>query len=202
MKVLGFFVSTLHRHSVDTSVSARTGNSNSNGLNSTKASRPSLSRNQTPLLESELDADTFELLLTLKTIHAMLVGQGNLNVPRDLILRWNIIYSLLNYFYVYHVIISVRYVALSRLSCFAIRCLPLASLVRDDLGRSLVLLSAKRDLPPVVLQNVLGVAASLMVSLGPCLRILTECIFLFVYLKGLHQLLALLKTQVSRWMNA
>jgi len=78
-----------------------------------------------------------------------------------------------------------------------LRCEPLASLVRDDLGRYLVLLSAKRELPPIVLQSVLGLVSTLIASMAPCLRVLVECIFQHVFLKALHQLHQLLQVLVS-----
>ena len=57
----------------------------------------------------------------------------------------------------------------------------------------MVLISAKRELPSIVLQNVLSVVSTLLVSLGPGLRILCECIFTYIYLKALHQLKNMLK---------
>eukprot|EP01041_Mallomonas_annulata_P004905 gene4905-9786_t len=97
MKVLGYFVNIVQKHSADTSHSTRQamngygqgsgGGSSSNSSSSNRQyGRPSLSRGQSPLIDAELDMDSLELHLALKTIHAMLTGQGNLNVPRDLIL--------------------------------------------------------------------------------------------------------------------
>ena len=93
MKVLGFFVNSLQRFAADTSQSPRSPLANgqpSNGISmkSLSTSRPPLSRSQTPLIESEYEPEVTELLLSLKCIHAMLLGDGDLERPRDLILRY------------------------------------------------------------------------------------------------------------------
>lgn len=168
MKVLGYFVNILLKYSNDTSpnLPSTTVISSSSSIpitNIKTPNRPVLSRNHTPLMYAEVESttDVLELVLALKAVHAILLGNGDLNIPRDLILT----------------------------------CRPLASLVRDDLCRSLILLTAKKDLPSVVLQHVLGVVLTLFTSMGTCLRLLTECFFQYVFLKSLHQLLGMLKTQ-------
>ena len=72
----------------------------------------------------------------------------------------------------------------------------MASLVRDDLSKCLVMLATKHHYPPIVLQNILGLFASLYTSFGPVLKVLIECFFLHVFLKALHQLSGLLSKQV------
>ena len=72
----------------------------------------------------------------------------------------------------------------------------MASLVRDDLCRSLLLLSGKRNFPAVVLQNILGLFSTLYTSFGPALKVLIECFTMYVFLKSLHQMTAMLETQV------
>ena len=66
-------------------------------------------------------------------------------------------------------------------------CSPLATMVRDDLAKCLLMISSKRDFPPTVLQHVLALFGTLITSLGPAMRIMVECFFIHVYLKGLHQ---------------
>ena len=66
-------------------------------------------------------------------------------------------------------------------------CSPLATMVRDDLAKCLLMISSKRDFPPMVLQHVLALFGTLITSLGPAMRIMVECFFVHVYLKGLHQ---------------
>lgn len=73
----------------------------------------------------------------------------------------------------------------------------MACLIRDDLSRSLILLSAKRHFPAVVLQNILGLYSTLYTSFGPALKVLIECFTIYVFLKSLHQMAALLETQVT-----
>jgi hypothetical protein len=68
-------------------------------------------------------------------------------------------------------------------------CPPLASMVRDDLGRYLVLLCTNRNFSPSILQTSLGIFTSLLISIGPSMRLLVECFMKHVYLKSLHQLL-------------
>ena len=66
-------------------------------------------------------------------------------------------------------------------------CSPLATMVRDDLAKCLLMISSKRDFSPTVLQHVLALFGTLITSLGPAMRIMVECFFVHVYLKGLHQ---------------
>lgn len=73
----------------------------------------------------------------------------------------------------------------------------MASLVRDDLCRSLILLSGKRNFPPIVLQNILGLFSTLYTSFGPALKVLIECFTIYVFLKSLHQMTTMLETQVD-----
>eukprot|EP00596_Hydrurales_sp_CCMP1899_P004941 CAMPEP_0119047238 /NCGR_PEP_ID=MMETSP1177-20130426/51980_1 /TAXON_ID=2985 /ORGANISM="Ochromonas sp, Strain CCMP1899" /LENGTH=1905 /DNA_ID=CAMNT_0007021581 /DNA_START=110 /DNA_END=5824 /DNA_ORIENTATION=- len=65
---------------------------------------------------------------------------------------------------------------------------PLASLVRDDLGRCLILLSSRRDFPPMVLQSLLGVFSLTVQLMGPSARILVECFMRFIYIKAVLQI--------------
>jgi hypothetical protein len=74
-----------------------------------------------------------------------------------------------------------------------LKCLPLASLIRDDLGLCLILLASKTELPPVVLESVLNTFSTLVMSLGPMLFVLVESFLVHVYLKGLSQLHSLLQ---------
>jgi hypothetical protein len=77
----------------------------------------------------------------------------------------------------------------------------MASLVRDDLSKCLVMLATKHHFPPVVLQNILGLFVSLYTSFGPVLKVLIECFFVHVFLKALHQLNGLLSKQVCSSSN-
>jgi hypothetical protein len=74
-----------------------------------------------------------------------------------------------------------------------LKCLPLVSLIRDDLGLCLILLASRTDLPPVVLQGVLSLFSTLVMSLGPMLYVLVEAFLVHVYLKSLNQLHTLLE---------
>lgn len=65
-------------------------------------------------------------------------------------------------------------------------------LLRDDLGKCLVLLAGKRGFPTVVLQHTLSAFSALQVAVGPTLRVLTETFMTHVYMKALHQLLCCL----------
>ncbi len=65
----------------------------------------------------------------------------------------------------------------------------MASLIKDDLGKSLIILAIRHKSSPTMLQSILGLFSTLFVSFGPILRVLIECFFQHVYLKGLHQLL-------------
>jgi hypothetical protein len=64
---------------------------------------------------------------------------------------------------------------------------PLSSLVRDDLGRCLILLCSRRDLPPSVLQSVLDLFSLTVQLMGPSVRILIECFMRFIYIKAILQ---------------
>ena len=86
MKVLAYFVKIIQKHSVDASQSTKF--MLNNGGSSTKQLRSNSSFFGLQTMSTELDPDILELLLALKTIHAMLTGQGNLEAPRDLILRY------------------------------------------------------------------------------------------------------------------
>lgn len=76
-----------------------------------------------------------------------------------------------------------------------LRCPPMASLIRDDLSRCLILLAGKRGYPAVVFQNILGLFSTLYTSFGPALKVLIECFTIYVFLKSLHQMSNLLGTQ-------
>lgn len=77
-----------------------------------------------------------------------------------------------------------------------LHCSPMASLVRDDLSRSLVLIASSHQYPASVLQSILALFETLFAWFGPTLKILTECFFSHVYLKALHRLSHTLKKQV------
>lgn len=49
------------------------------------------------------------------------------------------------------------------------------------------MICSKREFPPLVLQNTLTLFGTLVTALGPVTRIMVECFFMFVYLKGLVQ---------------
>jgi hypothetical protein len=66
-------------------------------------------------------------------------------------------------------------------------------MVKDDLGLCLIVLAGRTDLSAAVLQNVLGLVSSLVISLGPMLFVLVESILVHVYMKGLSQLYSMLK---------
>jgi hypothetical protein len=68
----------------------------------------------------------------------------------------------------------------------------LSNNVKDSLGKCLILLSTRKDFAPSVLQSILSLFATLFVSLGPCLRVLIESFFRYVYIKALHQIVGLL----------
>ena len=95
----------------------------------------------------------------------------------------------------------INTVVLSELNQFAgsynliISCQPLLSIIRDDIGRAIVLLAANCQCHPFVLQSILNLFSTLLASLGPSIRVLVECFMKFVYLKSLNQLSVLLKTQ-------
>ena len=112
-----------------------------------------LTKAPSPLGDSSLDADTIELVLSLKAIHALLLAEGNMSKSRNVIMS----------------------------------CPALTTMVRDDLAKCLLMISSKRDFPPMVLQHVLALFGTLITSLGPAMRIMVECFFMHVYLKGLHQ---------------
>ena len=63
----------------------------------------------------------------------------------------------------------------------------LSSLVRDDLGRCLILLCSRRGLPPAVLQSALGLFCLTVQLLGPTTRILIECFMRYIYIKAILQ---------------
>lgn len=140
MKALGFFVKKLQKYAADIGQSK-------------KAVGGGSPRHPGPLGDSSLDADTVELILSLKAIHAMLLAEGNMSKSRAVIMS----------------------------------CSALAWMVRDDLAKCLLMISTKRDFPPSVLQHVLALFGTLITSLGPAMRIMVECFFVHVYLKGLHQ---------------
>lgn len=71
-------------------------------------------------------------------------------------------------------------------------CKPISSVLRDDLGKCLVLICAKRDYPVVVTQNILSLYSSLVFSLGSTIKIVIECFMKQIYLKALHQTLGML----------
>lgn len=151
MKVLGFFIHILHKHSskaVPNEVAAKAAilsRSSSGNM-----------RSFVPLNESAFDYETLELLITLKSIQAILLAEGGqMMSSRNLIML----------------------------------CPPLASMVRDDLGRYLVLLCTNRNFAPSILQTSLGIFTSLLISIGPSMRLLVECFMKHVYIKSLHQLL-------------
>ena len=64
---------------------------------------------------------------------------------------------------------------------------PLASLVRDDLGRCLILLCSRRDLPATALQSSLCLFSLTVQLMGPRTRILVECFMKFIYIKAILQ---------------
>ena len=59
--------------------------------------------------------------------------------------------------------------------------------MRDDLGRCLILLCSRRDLPTLVLQNALGLFSLTVQLMGPTTRILVECVMRFIYIKAILQ---------------
>ena len=73
-----------------------------------------------------------------------------------------------------------------------LNCLPLLSLIRDDLGLCLILLAGRTDFPPVVLQSVLSLFSTLVLSFGPVLYVLVEAFLVHVYMKSLNHLHTLL----------
>ena len=75
-------------------------------------------------------------------------------------------------------------------------CPPLASMVRDDLARCLLMISGKREFPPSVLQCVLAIFGTLITSVGPSMRIMVECFLIHVYMKGLKQFFEMLTAKV------
>ena len=95
LKVLGFFLNILQKHAADAAQSA--------SLAPVKPTRQPSGAHGSPryshtLGDTALDADTLELVLSLKTIHAMLLVDGDTNNTRNLFLRWVpilITYSLL-----------------------------------------------------------------------------------------------------------
>ena len=74
-------------------------------------------------------------------------------------------------------------------------CPPLASMVRDDLAKCLLMISAKREFPPSVLQCILSIFGTLITSVGPSMRIMIECFLVHVYMKGLTQVYDMLVTK-------
>lgn len=74
----------------------------------------------------------------------------------------------------------------------------MSTMIGDDLGFCMLMLCAKRDsgYPTIVLQLGLSIFGTLLNSLGPCLRIMTECILKQVYIKALSQLLETMSSQV------
>ena len=77
----------------------------------------------------------------------------------------------------------------------------LATMVRDDLAKCLLMIASKRDYPPLVLQHVLTLFGTLVTSLGPVMRIKIECFFIYIYLKGLvqfHELLSAREEAVTQ----
>ena len=63
----------------------------------------------------------------------------------------------------------------------------LSSLVRDHLGRCLILLSSRRGLPSAVLQSALGLFALTVQLMGPTTRIIIECFMRYIYIKAILQ---------------
>ena len=64
----------------------------------------------------------------------------------------------------------------------------LACLVRDDLGKCLILLSSRRDLPISIFQSVLSLFSFVKQLMGPTARILVECFMRYVYIKAILQI--------------
>jgi hypothetical protein len=120
MKALGFFVRKLQKYAADVGQSKRISSA--------------ASRSPSPLGDSSLDADTVELILSLKAIHAMLLAEGNMSKSRAVIMS----------------------------------CSALAWMVRDDLAKCLLMISTKREFPPMVLQHVLALFGTLLRSAQPC----------------------------------
>lgn len=73
-----------------------------------------------------------------------------------------------------------------------LQCPPLACVLRDDLGKCLVLICAKREYPIVVIQSILNVFGTLVAAIGSTIRNTVECFMKQVYLKALHQTLGML----------
>jgi hypothetical protein len=78
-----------------------------------------------------------------------------------------------------------------------LKCPSLASMIRDDLGRCMVIIGSKRRFSSLVLLNILGLFTTLVKSMSPALRITVELFFVHIYLKALHQLRDRLYTIVS-----
>ena len=63
----------------------------------------------------------------------------------------------------------------------------MAQCVRNELGRCLILICSRRDLPIAVLQNALGLFSFLRQLLGPAVKILVECFMRYIFIKALLQ---------------
>jgi len=104
--------------------------------------------------------------------------------------------------------IKVIYVMLSSRSddhiskTLLIKCKPLCSMIRDDLSRYMILLTTKRDLSPAILQNILSLFSTLLLSVGSYLRNLIECFMKHVYLKALHQIFLIFQSMEAKNQDA
>ena len=150
LKVLGYFMGILQKHA------AEPGKTANNPPRLVRSS--SMSSKQSLALAADRDTDIAELILALKILHAVMLGDGSLDTCRTLLLE----------------------------------CRPIASVLRDDLGKCLVLICAKRDYPIMVIQNILSLYGSLVTTLGCTIKIVIECFMKQIYLKALHQTLGML----------
>ena len=141
-KLLAYFLKVLDKYSADATPS------------NLRMSRRTLSRANPPLGDTSLDAETTELLLSLKALNVMLLASRT-----SLSTQSSILYSP-----------------------------TMVALIRDDLCRCLVLLVARREFVPLVLQSILSLFGTLFTLFGPILRVFISCFIPSVYLKALHQL--------------
>jgi hypothetical protein len=68
-----------------------------------------------------------------------------------------------------------------------IKCPSLTTMIRDDIGRYILLLASDRCLPSEVLEAILRLFSAMVRVIGPALKITIECFFQYIYLKALNQ---------------
>lgn len=162
LKVLGYFMSMVRVHAMKGSSENTVAGS---GDAPPAVPSSSLSGAASASEPYASDVQTIELVLALRSIHSIILIEGNV-IKRGLV-------TLKSY----------------------LLTPPFSTMFRDDFSKYLILLVMRTDYPLIVTQTLVDVFCSMVSAFGPVVRLLIEYFMRHVYLKALHQTLRLFADQ-------